>query len=188
MTTQGDILFEMTHLDTHGGWFFPNYYAVPQTGIWVITLHCGDVAGTEDAVAHLLIGGRLFYNHIGWQGLGTDMASVNVVLYLEKGWLIESYLYVPPLYSDSTYYQTSLVGFLYSPVNLPAVAFCTGLNTDYAGPYDPLPFGYYNNIYLNEGSGFNYILYNFFVPADGLYYFSVTGTTWHDAPMKLELI
>lgn len=183
-TTTGTIAFDTVLVDTHGGWK-TSHYVIPESGVWVVTLNCGDYPGSPGSGYTFLFLGevRARVSH-GWSGKGVDVDSITVVLGLTAGETIRAQLVSPPVYSDANY-QTSMLGFLYSPLSQPSVAWCVSLAKNQVGPQNAVLF---YTVLINEGNGWNSDTSIFKAPIDGVYYVTLTGLAMYGVPMKLDLL
>jgi hypothetical protein len=188
LTVRGTyITFNAVHVDTHNGW--AGYeYVIPVSRTWVITLQCGDYPGERYfGITRLTFSTRseIIQVHHTWCGFGIDQDGATVVANLNSGTTIIAQLADSPLYSDANY-QTSLMGFLYSPVSLPAEAWCVTLSSDTIGPVDPVRF---DILMTNEGNGWDESRNVFLSLNGGTYYVTLTSLSDLSVyPMKLELV
>ncbi len=88
------------------------------------------------------------------------------------------------VYSD-VHYQTSMMGFLYSPSASPAVAWLASLHSTARGYVDPIVF---KDVLVNAGNGYNSGTGRFTAPHAGLYYVTITATQYLYTTMKMELL
>jgi hypothetical protein len=177
------IPFDVVLVDTHSGWQ-SNRYNIRFSGLWVITLHVGDALNPiSGAITELYLQPGFFNLVVTHQFTGDrDMVSITAVLNASAGDFL-GVVASSIVYSDINY-QTSMMGFLYSPSAWPAVAWTVTIDSTQRGPLDPALFG---TVIVNEGNGFDVItLSRFIAPHAGLYYVSMTGTgvTY----MKMELL
>jgi hypothetical protein len=179
------VAFDTILVDTHSGWNVDRYN-VPVAGLWVVTAQVGDHPNTSGGSSfHVnLVAFECYVDH-WWPGRGVDQDSCTAIVHLDTDDYLALTVRDTSAYSDLGY-QTSLMGFLYSPSAFTPVAWTVILATTRLGPVDPLPF---RIVFMNEGNGFNGNSSNFITPQAGLYYVSMTGSSIHDEhPMRLELL
>jgi hypothetical protein len=180
----GILAFDRILIDTHSAWQ-TNVYRIPVSGIWVVTLHVGDVSG-DDGFTYLYIDflRPVFVAHHSWGQLAVDMDTVTAIANLEVGAEVKAEARSSSVYSDSNL-QTSMMGFLYSPVSQPGVAWCVYSSGGWRGPIDPVPF---DTVVVNEGEGYNTSLHRFNAPRGGIYYIHMMGSNELDLPLRFELL
>ncbi len=166
-----DVIFE----DTHSAWSNTEY-TIPLSGIWVISLNIG--APSNGYHADLVFSDfrdRPFDVKNNGYNLGISQASATVVVSLNVSCTVYAKIYkdiynTGPVYSD-TGYQTSMMGFMYSPATpLHAVAWCATLEDYVVSSTEPLPF---TGIITNVGGGWDKEYFK--PPFDGLYYVTISG-------------
>lgn len=113
---------------------------------------------------------------------GSDVSSQAVLLKLSAGDVITLRLNEGPVYSDENY-QTSLVGFLYEPVNVVKVAWSLG----YVGGSNVGPANVnFDSVLLNEGGAYNDSLGTVEIVLPGKYYLKIS-TACGDSANKLKI-
>lgn len=178
----------MKYVDTHSGLKADCTYTIPIGGIWVFVLNAGDIPGSDGSYGRIKLaidGFIASYVYGYWWGQGYDINGITVVANVRENASVSAVADRVPVYSDSNA-QLSLMGFLYSPVSLPAVAWSVALIDCTLGLADPLP---YPNVMVNEGNGWNASSHVFTAPVGGVYYVAFTGNVWWtDFPLMLELM
>ena len=165
LSTTGQIVYDYVNVDTNSGWNV-NRYIVPYTGTWVITFQVGVESGGDSRVelyAPSNVTSLVFYST---NNAGTDTQSKTVVLTISAGSAIYTTLVDAPVYSDIRY-QTSLMGFYYSPNLLQPISWCVATESSATGLLNPVPF---DIVLINEGGGWNIAINVYLVPTSGVYY------------------
>ncbi len=178
------IKFDVVHVDTHFGWQATDY-TVPVSGLWVICLQHG-IATKANGFLRVTINGnsnsiaRIEFPYLDSQ----DMTSTTVIAGINAGNTLAVHVGTDWVYSDE-YQQTALNGFLYSPINQPAIAWCVSLNYMYVGPWNNLPF---KMVQVNHGGGWNVTENMFIAPLAGVYVVWLVGGQLMSNPMELGLV
>ena len=192
--TDKNIPFDVINIDTHNGWNRSrNTYSVKVSGLYVISYSLAAVVGNElfvplqvnqNTVAEIrsFIGGSNV-------GDGIEILSKTLVLRLNETDHIAAVLcqHNGRIYSDIRC-PTSMKGFLYKPyqgkpvswrVVIMQVDLCT------SGLLDPVKF---DEVFVNDGSGWNETSNSFVAPLPGVYYLQISAGMCDDKPTKMELM
>ena len=181
--TTGQMTYDYVNVDTNSGWS-TNEYVVPYSGTWVITFQVGIETGGDsqvDLYAPNLITSLNFYST---NNAGTDTQSKTVILTIDAGAIIYTSLSNAPVYSDIRY-QTSLMGFFYSPKLVQPVSWCVARASSIFGPANPVPF---DVVLINQGNGWNIATNVFIVPNTGVYYVHLSAGMNTAADTSMDML
>ena len=184
-STAGKIQYDLINVDTNSGWSTTdNQFIVPYTGTWVITFSIGAISGGDaqvDLYAPTIIASILF---LSTNNAGADMASKTIIVPINAGAAVYTYLSNAPVYSDIRY-QTALMGFYYAPNRLQPITWSVATVSQLIGPVDPVPF---DIVLSNEGNGWSVVTNIYLVPAAGVYYLSITAGIVPNDNTLMELL
>ena len=183
LSQPGRIPYDLVNVDTNRGWN-TDRYAVPVTGTWVITITVGIPTNGDtqvDVYAPEFVTSIYFFST---NNPGTDTISKTIIVPVNAGSVIYTYLTDTPVYSDIRY-QTALMGFLYSLKIPPLISWFVATETTLIGTTDPVAF---DVVLINEGSGWNIVSNIYTVPVKGIYYIQMTAGIITGYGTKMELV
>lgn len=167
------IPFNTILVDTSNSWNLnTSTFVVPQAGAYFFTVQMATSAYVTNAIQLKVSGQDLAQlSSSSATNSGPDTVSRSTMALLYPGDNVTGILVTGRLYSDIRY-QTSLLGFLYSPRgSATKIAWSVHSSKTTCGPVDPVAFDY---VLLNEGLAW-YTSNRLVVPKAGLYYINLSG-------------
>jgi hypothetical protein len=185
-SSTGTIIYNVVHVDTVAGYSTTSgQYAIKAEGVYVVSFSVAAVAGsvlTDYSRMRLCLSGSCFAS-IYLLKAGEDMATQTVLVDTQIGQTLSTTLDIGPAYSDIRY-QTSMMGFQYTPTRSLLYAWSVADEGSYTGPLEPLPF---EVIFVNRGSGWSVVTNTYTAQEGGVYYIHMTAGMYTNYPTKIEL-
>lgn len=185
-TTVGTIVYNSVNVDTHTGYSTSTgQYTVKVEGVYVVSFSLASTASsvlTNNSFATLRLGSNILTSVLMLEA-GQDMATQTVLVDTLVGNTLRVSLDNAPAYSDIRY-QTSFMGFLYSPARSLPYAWSVLTENSYTA-IDPVPF---DIVLVNKGSGWNSASYIYVVQSPGAYYIHLTTGISPSSQARVELL